>query len=92
MVMASGGYPGKYETGKPIQGIETANQSEGVTVFHAGTKRTSQGQILTAGGRVLNVTGVAGDFREALQRAYAGIEQIQFEGAHYRTDIGAKAL
>ncbi|MDM8518853.1 phosphoribosylglycinamide synthetase C domain-containing protein [Anaerolineales bacterium HSG6] len=63
-----------------------------LTVFDAGTKRTSQGQILTAGGRVLNVTGVAGDFREALQWAYAGIEQIQFEGAHYRTDIGAKAL
>jgi len=92
VVLASGGYPAKYETGKHISGIEEAEQLDGVTVFHAGTKQTDEGHLVTNGGRVLNVTGIGGDFREALQHAYAGVKQIQFEAMHYRTDIGAKAL
>jgi phosphoribosylamine--glycine ligase len=89
VVMASGGYPGEYETGKPITGLDQV--PDDVLVFHAGTKRESD-QVVTAGGRVLTVTGLGGDLQEALDRAYAGVNQISFEGAQFRKDIGHKVL
>jgi phosphoribosylamine---glycine ligase len=91
VVLASGGYPGEYETGKEISGLAEAGELEGVVVFHAGTRRAEAGRLLTAGGRVLNVTGIGPTLAEALARAYAGARQIKFEGMFYRTDIGAKA-
>ena len=88
--MAAGGYPGSYNKGVPIHGLEEAESLEQVQVFHAGT--TLEGdQVLTAGGRVLGVTASGADLEEALQRVYAGVEQITFAGAQYRTDIGARA-
>jgi phosphoribosylamine---glycine ligase len=89
VVLASGGYPGAYETGKPIHGIPEAEGVEGVTVFHAGTARQGD-EVVTAGGRVLNVTGVGKTFAEAIDRAYAGVERITFECREYRTDIAAR--
>jgi phosphoribosylamine--glycine ligase len=89
VVMASGGYPGAIETGKVIHGLDDAARLEGVTVFHAGTASRG-GQVVTAGGRVLNVTGVGATFGEAIDRVYAGVETIRFEGAEYRTDIAAR--
>jgi phosphoribosylamine--glycine ligase len=86
VVAAAGGYPGNYEKGKAIAGIETAEAS-GVTVFHAGTQLLD-GQIVTDGGRVLNVTAIGENFQQALDRAYAGIKSIEFEGIYYRRDIG----
>ena len=87
--MASGGYPGTYETGKPIHGLAEAARLEGVCVFHAGTGR-GDGGIVTAGGRVLNVTGTGATFAEAREKAYAGVEAIRWEGRHFRTDIAAR--
>lgn len=87
VVMASKGYPGHYPTGLPITGLEEANAQPGVSVFHAGTE-TKAGQVVTAGGRVLTVSAVGSTRDEALDRAYAGVEKIHFDGAHYRTDIG----
>jgi phosphoribosylamine--glycine ligase len=92
VVMASGGYPGDYETGKPITGIAEAEEVPGVTVYHAGTKLAEDGTLLTAGGRVLNVTAVAADFATAIANAYAAVECISFEGAFYRHDIAHRAL
>jgi phosphoribosylamine---glycine ligase len=89
VVMASGGYPGAYETGKPITGVDKVPND--AIVFHAGTQE-KDGQLVTAGGRVLTVTGIGPDLAAALDKAYAGVKAISFEGAHYRTDIGAKAL
>ncbi|MBF2004921.1 MAG: phosphoribosylamine--glycine ligase [Chlorogloeopsis fritschii C42_A2020_084] len=86
VVAASGGYPGVYENGMVITGIPEAEAS-GAIVFHAGTKLEGQ-QLLTNGGRVLNVTGTGENFEQALVQAYAGIERIHFEGIYYRTDIG----
>src|SRR5438067_426229 len=91
VVLASGGYPGSYETGKPISGLEAAARVQGVQIFHAGTARRD-GEIVTAGGRVLNVCARAGDLSDALARAYAAAGQIQFDGMQYRHDIGARAL
>ena len=85
VVMASGGYPGAYATGKRIEGLEEAC-GEGVVVFQAGT-RMEAGRTLTAGGRVLDVTGIAGDAETARRAAYEAVSKIRFEGAHYRTDI-----
>ncbi|HXE74883.1 MAG TPA: phosphoribosylamine--glycine ligase [Candidatus Xenobia bacterium] len=90
VVLASGGYPGKYETGKSITGIEEAEKL-GAAVFHAGTKR-ADGKLVTAGGRVLGVTARGSTLQGAVERAYAAVEKIQFEGMHYRRDIGRKAL
>ena len=90
VVMASGGYPGDYEKGKTIQGIKDA-EAAGTLVFHAGTAE-KDGGIVTAGGRVLNVVGVAKDIRTAVDKAYAGVEKISFEGVHYRKDIAHRAL
>ena len=91
IVAASGGYPGQYEKGKEIAGIETAERLDGVVVFHAGTEDRN-GKLLTAGGRVLGVTAVADTLEAALKRAYGGMERIRFEGMQYRRDIGAKSL
>ena len=88
VVLASGGYPVKYETGKPITGIEQAEEN-GAIVFHAGTKMEN-GQLVTAGGRVLNVSCVADTLPQAVQAAYAALKPIRFEGMHFRTDIGNK--
>lgn len=92
VVLASAGYPGSYEKGKVITGIDDANACEGVTVYHAGTALGSQGETLTAGGRVLDVTAVADSFEKARARAYAACDLIDFEGKQYRTDIGLKAI
>jgi phosphoribosylamine---glycine ligase len=86
VVMASGGYPGDYEKGKVITGIEQA-ESKGAIVFHAGTQ-LRENQILTDGGRVLGVTAVAENFEQAIAQAYAATDCIQFEGNYYRRDIG----
>lgn len=91
VVLASGGYPGKYETGKPIRGLEAASRVEGVEIFHAGTKREGDG-FVTAGGRVLGVTARGKDLKQALDLCYEAAGRIQFEGCHYRTDIGARGL
>jgi phosphoribosylamine--glycine ligase len=91
VVMSSGGYPGTYELGKKISGLEDAEKLEGVKVFHAGTA-FRHGGFFTAGGRVLGVTSRAPDLRTAVDRAYAAAAKIGFEGAHYRRDIAARAL
>jgi phosphoribosylamine--glycine ligase len=91
VVMASGGYPGSYATGKKIEGLAKAASLPGVAVFHAGTKREGD-SIVTSGGRVLGVTAMADSLDQAIARAYQAVDKIHFEGAHYRTDIGAKGL
>ncbi len=91
VVMASGGYPEKYETGKPISGLDENGQSGKAYVYHAGTK-LDNGTFLTAGGRVLGITATGDTLREALDKAYAAVDTISFEKAHYRHDIGARAL
>ena len=89
VVLASGGYPGKYGTGAAIEGVESAETAPGVTVFHAGTA-LREGRLVTAGGRVLGVTAVAGDLATAIARAYGAVRAIRFEGMHYRRDIGRR--
>lgn len=89
VVMASGGYPGSYPKGIEIKGLDSDGQVEGACVFHAGTA-LENGVFKTAGGRVLGVTALGTDLKEALKKAYAAVEKITFEGAHYRTDIGNK--
>lgn len=91
VVMASGGYPEKYETGKPISGLDEKGQCADAYVYHAGTK-LADGKYLTAGGRVLGVTATGDDLRSALDAAYKAVGGISFEKAHYRKDIGRKAL
>ncbi|MBS9390655.1 MAG: phosphoribosylamine--glycine ligase [Dolichospermum sp. WA123] len=91
VVAASGGYPGEYAKGQVITGFEAA-QTAGATVFHAGTRLNAAQKVVTDGGRVLNVTGLGEDFREALAQAYAGIEHIQFDQMYYRRDIGYRVL
>ena len=85
--MVSGGYPEKYQTGYPISGLEEAAKIPGVTVYHAGTKLDGD-EILTAGGRVLGVTGVADTLPAALEKAYEAVGRIAFTDAYWRTDIG----
>jgi len=89
VVMASEGYPGAYTGGVPIDGLDAAGRLDGVTVFHAGTRRDGD-RIVTAGGRVLGVTAVGDDVGAARARAYDAAAQIKFAGAHYRRDIGAR--
>ncbi len=91
VVMASGGYPGSYEKGKPIVGIEDADAMEGVKVFHAGTDRDERG-FVTKGGRVLGVTAKAKGIAQAIDRAYDAAAKIHWDDVHYRKDIGKKAL
>lgn len=90
VVLASGGYPGAYETGKTIRGIEAA-EATGATVFHAGTRMGATG-LETAGGRVLGVTAAGADLPGAIEGAYRAVREIHFEGMHYRTDIARKGL
>ena len=91
VTLASGGYPGHYLTGHPITGIDAAEDRGAVQVFHAGTARRD-GRLVTAGGRVLGVTAVGDDLSVAIAAAYEGVHRIHFEGVHYRTDIGRRAL
>jgi phosphoribosylamine--glycine ligase len=91
VVMSSGGYPGTFEQGKRIDGLEEAGVLEGVKVFHAGTSKRD-GVYYTAGGRVLGVTARAPDLETAVERAYAACGKITFAGAHYRKDIAARAV
>ena len=92
VVLASAGYPGSYEKGKVITGIEQAETLPGVTVYHAGTKLLDDGTLVTSGGRVLAVTAVAATFEAARERAYEAAELIRFDGRFFRTDIGMKAI
>lgn len=91
VVMASAGYPGNYEKGKAIAGLQQV-QDANVLVFHSGTARDAERRLVTNGGRVLAVTGLGNTFEQAHDRAYAGVSRISFAGAHYRSDIGAKAM
>ena len=91
VVLTAKGYPATYESGRPITGIDQAESNEGVVVFHAGTF-LRDGELVTAGGRVLGVTAVGDDFRQARERAYEAVSRIRFEGMHCRMDIGLKGL
>ena len=90
VVLASGGYPGKFESGKKIEGLTDAERVTGVEVLHAGTKREGDG-VVTNGGRVLGVTAAAGSLDGALGKVYEAVGKIRFEGMHYRKDIAARA-
>lgn len=90
VVMASGGYPGGYEKGKPIRGIDEAEKA-GAIVFHAGTEMRD-GEVVTSGGRVLGVTAVGDSYGDCIDKAYEGVGKITFEGMHFRRDIGARLL
>ena len=91
VVLASGGYPGKYETGKPISGLDDGAKLEDIYIFHAGTKRVN-GQIQTAGGRVLAITALGTTLEHARERAYNAVSHIHFENCHYRRDIALGAV
>jgi phosphoribosylamine--glycine ligase len=91
VVMASGGYPGSYEKGKRIKGLEEVEKIPGVYCFHAGTA-LKDGKYMTAGGRVLGVTGLGKGIKEAMKITYRTVSQITWEGVHFRKDIGKKAL
>jgi phosphoribosylamine--glycine ligase len=92
VVLASDGYPIEYETGFEITGIELAERLEGVSVVHAGTRRTEEGTLVTDGGRVLGVTALGPDLPAALDRVYEGVDCVQFDGKTVRRDIGEKGL
>jgi len=91
VVMAAGGYPGAHDTGKPISGLAAAAQLTNVMVFHAGTARRDD-RFVTSGGRVLGVTALGETIPDAITRAYRAVETIRWDGVHYRTDIGLKAV
>jgi phosphoribosylamine--glycine ligase len=91
VVMAAGGYPGEIERGRPIEGLKEAAGLANVAVFHAGTKRTPDGRIVTDGGRVLGVTGLGETVEAAARRAYEGVGRIRFDGAQVRRDIASHA-
>jgi len=91
VVLAAGGYPGPYEKGKPIAGLRAASRLKDVVAFHAGTALQG-GRVVTAGGRVLGVTAVGSPLASAIERAYRAVRKIRWDGMHYRTDIGRKAL
>ena len=91
VVMASRGYPGNYEKGKVIEGLEEVDRMKDVFVFHAATA-SEGGRVVTSGGRVLGVTGLGEGIPEAIETTYQAVKKISWEGAHYRTDIGRKAL
>jgi phosphoribosylamine--glycine ligase len=91
VVMASGGYPGDFAKGHVLYGLEAAAKIDDLIVFHAGTA-AREGKVVNAGGRVLGVTGLGETVAAAIARAYQGVRVISWEGAHYRTDIGKKAL
>jgi phosphoribosylamine--glycine ligase len=91
VVMASGGYPGSYAKGKVIRGLDEVANCSHTKVFHAGTAMAGE-QIVTNGGRVLGVTALGSDLKAAQAAAYAAVDRIAFDGAHYRRDIAAKAI
>ena len=91
VVLASRGYPESSESGQPITGVDDAESEAGVTVLHAGTAFRN-GQLVTAGGRVMTVVAQGASFADAIARAYAGVDRIHFDGMQYRRDIGQKAL
>ena len=91
VVMAAGGYPGQYDNGKEIKGLDSLKNQEGISVFHAGTK-SENGKIVTNGGRVLNVAACGEDIKEAQKKVYEAVSKISFDGAHYRRDIADKAI
>lgn len=93
VILASAGYPDNYETGKEIYGLDKVKKIEDIILFHAGTKKIN-GKILTSGGRVLGVTAIGGenDFENTIRKAYDAVKKIQFDGMHYRSDIGKKAI
>jgi phosphoribosylamine--glycine ligase len=93
--LSSGGYPGKYEKGKDIEGLDKLGSMNDVVVFHAGTKSVSEGaheKFVTDGGRVLGVTGLGDNIGLAIKKTYKAVSAIKFKGMHFRTDIGKKAL
>lgn len=92
VVLASGGYPGAYEKGKRIEGLERAQSGKGILIFHAGTRREDDGSLVTAGGRVLAVTGIGKTLRAARRKAYDAARDVTFDGMQMRRDIGAKGL
>ncbi len=92
VVLASQGYPAAYPTGKVIRGLNAASQMEHVLVFHAGTARNAEGEVVTAGGRVLTVVGLGPDLATARQRAYTAADQISFEGMERREDIALREI
>jgi phosphoribosylamine--glycine ligase len=91
VVLVASGYPGKVENGKRIEGLDAASRLDGVRIYHAGT-RLEDGNVYTAGGRILNVTACGATLSQALDRAYAAVEMIHFDGKDYRKDIGKKGL
>lgn len=91
VILASGGYPVKYQSGYTINGLNEKGQLDGYLVYHAGTKADG-GEIKTAGGRVIGVTATAADLESALEKAYKGVDLIEFKDMHYRKDIGQRAL
>jgi phosphoribosylamine---glycine ligase len=91
VVMASGGYPGAFVSGKEILGLDQAARMADVKVFHAGTSKRD-GRLYSSGGRVLGVTARAATLEEAIARAYSAVRVIRFEDMHYRSDIGARAI
>jgi phosphoribosylamine--glycine ligase len=91
VVMASGGYPGSYEKGKTIHGLDQAAAMENVMVFHAGARQDG-GRVVTSGGRVLGVTASGASIAEAIDTAYAAVSKISWNGAVYRKDIGHRAV
>jgi len=92
VVLASRGYPGEYEKGKRISGLEDVGKIQDIAVFHAGTKRENKKGFVTNGGRVLGVVGLAEEIEEAIRKTYGAIEKISFDGVHYRKDIGRRAI
>jgi len=92
VVVASGGYPGSYEKGYRISGLDDAGSLPGVTVFHAGTRLGDSGEVLTNGGRVLNVSALGSDFAAAREKAYQAVERISFEDMYFRRDIALRTL
>jgi phosphoribosylamine--glycine ligase len=92
VVIASCGYPGHYEKGKVITGLEEVAKEKGVVAFHAGTKSNTQHHTVTSGGRVLGVTALDNTLAGAVSKAYQAVGKLHFDGAFYRTDIASKAL
>ncbi|MFQ6066303.1 MAG: phosphoribosylamine--glycine ligase [bacterium] len=91
VVLASGGYPGSYDKGKPIKGLEKLSRLPNIFAFHAGVKRQDH-QLVTSGGRVLGVTALSKNLKDAIRQVYRAVEKVYFEGMYYRRDIGYKAL
>ena len=91
VVLVSLGYPGNYEKGKEISGVEDAGNNKDIIIFHAGTK-IKDNKLFTNGGRVLGISAAGENLKEALNKAYAAIKKINFEGMQYRKDIGREAL